>query len=79
MEPSSDAYTLVPFEQLSQHALDGVVDEFINREGTDYGEVEVPYSTKVAQVLGQLKDKNAFIVFDHDSQSVSIMAKDELV
>jgi len=75
---NSDAYTLIPHEQLSSDALEGVIEEYINREGTDYGEVEYDFATKKQQVLSQLKQKIAYIVFDHDSQSVSIMHKDEL-
>lgn len=42
------------------------------REGTDYGERELPLEQKVAQVRAQLERGQARIVFDPDSSSVTI-------
>lgn len=58
-----------PYEELSPEALHGVVEEFVTRDGTDYGEVEVPLETKIAQVMGQLKSGKAVIVFDPRTES----------
>lgn len=33
---------MVPWDQLSAEALRGLIEEFVTRDGTDYGEVEVP-------------------------------------
>ncbi len=74
----SDLYTLIPFEKLSKHALDGVLEEFVNREGTDYGLVETSFEDKCEQVLAQIKQGQVLIVFDHDSQSVGLMLKEQL-
>lgn len=71
-------YTSILYTQLSQEALDGVIEDFINREGTDYGLQEYTLEQKHQQVLNQLKSGVAVIVFDHDSQSVSILHKDQL-
>ncbi|MFY0640171.1 MAG: YheU family protein [Bermanella sp.] len=71
-------YTSILYSQLSQEALDGVIEDFINREGTDYGLQEYTMDQKRQQVLNQLKSGVAVIVFDHDSQSVSILHKDQL-
>jgi uncharacterized protein YheU (UPF0270 family) len=51
----------IPYDQLSPEALQGVVEEFVTRDGTDYGEVEVPLETKIAQVMNQLKSGKAVI------------------
>ncbi|MGR6872832.1 YheU family protein [Pseudomonas sp. HK3] len=71
-------YTSIDYSQLSQDALDGVIEAFINREGTDYGQQEYSFEQKSQQVLAQIKSGRAVIVFDHDSQSVSILHKDQL-
>ena len=71
-------YTPVPFQQLSRDALMGVIEEFVNREGTDYGLVEVSFEVKCEQVMAQIKQGDVVIVFDHDSQSVGVMHKDQL-
>ncbi|MCW8799767.1 MAG: YheU family protein, partial [Desulfobacter sp.] len=31
----------ISYEQLSREALHGVIEEFVTRDGTDYGEVEI--------------------------------------
>ena len=41
----------VPHGELSAEALRGVIESFVLREGTDYGERDVPFDTKVAQVM----------------------------
>ena len=71
-------YTSIPYTQLSQDALNGVIDDFINREGTDYGMQEYSLEQKSQQVMKQLVAGTAVIVFDHDTQSVSILHKDQL-
>jgi uncharacterized protein YheU (UPF0270 family) len=69
----------IPHDQLSQEALKGVIEEFVTRNGTDYGEAEIPLETKIAQVLMQLKSKDAFIVFDHQSETSTILNKDDQI
>ena len=67
----------IPYDQLSQEALKGVIEEFVTRNGTDYGETQIPLETKIAQVLKQLESKDAFIVFDHQSETSTILQKDD--
>lgn len=71
-------YTPIPYDQLSKDALHGVIEEFINREGTDYGLQEWSLEEKREQVLSLLRIGEANIVFDHQSQSVSILHKTQL-
>jgi hypothetical protein len=63
----------VPHTALSAAALRGVIESFVLREGTDYGERDVPHEAKVAQVLRQLERGEARIMFDPVSQGVSIV------
>ena len=59
--------------QLSPETLRAVVESFVLREGTDYGEREISLDEKVAQVLRQLERDEARIVFDPQTQSVNIV------
>ena len=70
---------IIPYDQLSQEALQGVIEEFVTRNGTDYGDTESPLETKIAQVLLQLTSKDAFIVFDHQSGTATIVSKDDQI
>lgn len=66
---------VVPHTELSPDALTGVIESFVLREGTDYGERDVPFETKVAQVRRQLERREADIVFDPNTESVSIQLR----
>lgn len=68
----------VPWEQLSPVALRGLVEEYVSREGTEYGDWEVSLERKVEQVIGQLRDGTAVICYDPDTGSTGIVAAAEL-
>lgn len=63
----------VPHTDLSAEALRGVVEAFVLREGTDYGEREVSFEAKVGQVLGQLECGEAQILFDPVTESIDLV------
>jgi len=66
----------IPYAQLSEEALRGVVEYFVLREGTDYGRQVYSLEEKVEQVLAQLRDGRARIVFDATTESVDIVTRD---
>jgi len=64
---------VIPHRELSPEALRVVMESFVLREGTDYGEREDSLEQKVAQVLRQLERGEARIIFDATLQSVDIV------
>lgn len=68
---------IIPHQQLSSDALLGLIEEFITREGTDYGEMEVLLEQKVEQVKAQLQANEIVIVFDPQLESVSLLPRAE--
>jgi uncharacterized protein YheU (UPF0270 family) len=66
---------VVPYGELSPDALTGVIESFVLREGTDYGERDVPFETKVLQVRRQLERREAQIVFDPNTESIAILIR----
>ena len=66
---------IIPYQQISPEALQGLIEEFITREGTDYGEVEFSLAQKVKQVEQQLARGEIVIAFDVSTESVSILTK----
>jgi len=66
---------IVPYTELSAAALDGVIQSFVLREGTDYGERDVPFDTKVMQVRRQLERREAEIVYDQNTESIDIVVR----
>jgi hypothetical protein len=65
----------VPHTELSAAALRGVVEAFVLREGTEYGERDVPLERKVSDVMRQLDRGEAQILFDPNTESVHIVVK----
>jgi len=63
----------IPLSRLDDDVLQSVIEEFITREGTDYGQIEVSLAQKVAQVRKQLALGVAVVVFDEATESTSIV------
>ena len=67
----------IPYDQLSPEALQGVIEDFVTRDGTDYGEVEALLETKISQVYRQLKSGKVVLVFDLSSETCTILKSDD--
>ena len=63
----------VPYAELAPDLLHAVVESYVLREGTDYGEREFSLAEKVTHVIGRLERGEAQIVFDPETESVSIV------
>ncbi len=75
-KPAEDSGPVeVPHTELSRDALRGVVESFVLREGTDYGERDVPLDSKVADVMRQLEAGEVTIVYDPGTDSIDIVVK----
>ncbi len=64
---------IIPYQQVSPDALRGLIEEFITREGTDYGWEETSLERKVQQVQAQLERGDVVIVFDPATETVSLL------
>jgi uncharacterized protein len=74
---SSQEPVFVPHTELSAEALQGVIESFILREGTDYGEREFSLEEKLAQIHRQLERGEARIVFDPNTETIDIILKQD--
>ena len=70
--------TELSLDDLSPEALLGLVEEFVTRDGTDYGVVERSVEEKIAGVLAQLASGEARIVFEPETGSANIVTEREL-
>ncbi len=71
-----DNYIEIPPGQLSEEVLQAVIEEFITREGTDYGLQDYSLEQKVLQVKRQLGSGRVVIAYDPVSESCTLLAKD---
>ena len=63
----------IPWEELSDDALNGVIEEFVTREGTEYGAAEVLLSEKCRQVRRQLERGEVVVTWDGRTGTCSIL------
>jgi len=70
---------VVPLEALTAEALRGLVEEFVTRDGTDYGRVETTLEQKVAALMRQLERGTAVIVYDGERDSTTIVLAESLM
>lgn len=70
---------IIDYKALSKEALLGLVEEFITREGSEYGEHSYSLEEKTAQVMAQLVEQKAFIVFDDEQESVTIVTAEQVM
>ncbi|MEM9622699.1 MAG: YheU family protein [Pseudomonadota bacterium] len=63
----------IPYTELSEQALTGVIDNFVLREGTDYGPREYTLEEKRAHVLDLLQKGFAQIRYDVDQDHIDII------
>ena len=73
------AIHIIPVNKLSAKALQGVIEEFISRSGTDYGAMEADPETKFRQVRAKLKSGSAVLVFDGETETTNIFLSDDPV
>jgi hypothetical protein len=67
---------IIPVNRLSPKALQGVIEEFISREGTDYGEREVSPETNFRQIKHKLENGSAVLIFDDETETTNIFPAD---
>ena len=56
--------------------LNALIEEFVTRDGTDYGDIETSTAAKVQQVMNQLERKEVFIVYSEEYETCTIKTKD---
>jgi len=65
----------IPWERLSEETLTAILEEYVTREGTDYGTQDYTLADKVAQIRLQLRRGEAIIDFDPDTETCHLMPR----
>ncbi|GAB3414319.1 YheU family protein [Erwinia aphidicola] len=66
---------IIPWKDLDSETLDNLIESFVLREGTDYGEHERSLTQKVADVHRQLTSGEVVLVWSELHESVNIMPR----
>ena len=68
---------IIPIDQLDEQTLCNIIESFVLREGTDYGDVEVSLQDKVVEVKQQLHRGDVLLVYSELHESVDIVPKNK--
>nr|WP_191322104.1 YheU family protein [Pantoea nemavictus] len=68
---------IIPWQELEADTLENLIETFVLREGTDYGEQERSLLQKVADVRRQLERGDVVLVWSELHESINIMPKGE--
>ena len=68
---------IIPPERLAKQTLDNLLEEFITREGTDYGLEELSLEDKLLQLKRQLENGTVVIWFDSVSESTQLVSQED--
>ncbi|HAS6965952.1 TPA: YheU family protein [Vibrio parahaemolyticus] len=66
---------IIPWQDIAPETLENLIREFVLREGTDYGAVDISLQNKIDQVKTQLEKGEAVIVFSELHETVDIQLK----
>ena len=71
------ALTRVPAGRLSAEALRGLIEEWVTRDGTDYGAHECSTAGKVEQVSAAIRAGEVVIVYDPHRAEVALLTREQ--
>ena len=66
----------IPVDRLTDEALSGLIEDFVTRDGTDYGEVELSLEQKAGAVRRQLHSGEVLIVFDPVTETTGLVTRE---
>ena len=68
---------IIPWQQLDETTLNNLIEYYVLREGTDYGEHEVSLDNKVEHVRQQLQSGDVVLVYSELHETVNLMSKQQ--
>jgi uncharacterized protein len=66
---------IIPWKELDSETLNNLIESFVLREGTDYGEHERSLTQKVEDVRRQLQSGEVLLVWSELHETVNIMPR----
>lgn len=69
---------VIPYEELNPDTLRAMLEDYVTRDGTEYGETETPIAERIDFVLRQLRAGKAFILYDAESASFTIGSREQM-
>lgn len=71
------SYIEIPAARLDPDTLQGLLEEFASRDGTDYGEVELTLAEKTGNLRRQLQQGELLLLFETESEQWDLVNSDQ--
>ena len=68
---------IIPADQIQKDTLNNILEEFINREGTDYGDIEIDLVSKLNRLRPKVLSGDILIIFDEKLESITLITKQQ--
>ncbi|MEW6992196.1 YheU family protein [Colwelliaceae bacterium 6441] len=68
---------IIPFQSLPADTLNAIIESFVLTEGTEYGSQDISLDEKIAQVIQQLENNQAVLVYSELHQTVNILPAEQ--
>lgn len=68
---------IIPHQDINADTLSSILREFVLREGTEYGAEDISVEEKIEQVIQQLQDGSAVLVYSELHETVNIIPADQ--
>ncbi|WP_333608421.1 YheU family protein [Arsukibacterium sp.] len=68
---------IIPYTDISPDTLTNLIEYYVLREGTDYGEQEMTMADKVLMVQHQLQSGEVVIVYSELHETVNLMPRQQ--
>ncbi len=68
---------LIPWQQLNTETLQRLIESYVLREGTDYGDEEVSLADKANTVLQQIQQGQVLILYSELHESVDLLTRQQ--
>lgn len=69
---------IIPWQSLEADTLQNLLEEFVTRDGTDYGEQELELDRKVEQLRHKLHTGEAVLLFTESTGQCNIVPRERL-
>ncbi len=70
---------IIPLDTLPKETLSAIIENFVLREGTEYGSEDVALSDKIQQVHQQLRQGSALLVYSELHETVNILPAEQFI
>jgi uncharacterized protein YheU (UPF0270 family) len=69
---------LIPYNELPAATLQALIEDFVTRDGTDYGQDEMSMSEKAGHLMALLKTGELLITYNEDTESCGLVTREGL-